>query len=87
MLQYAVMVAEEKRKGEPEANFVGKSLLAASELYQVEEVELEIGEVAKQLFDDAGVSYERINAKGRHYSILEQALNEFINWYSMPWEI
>jgi hypothetical protein len=86
MLQYAVMVAEKQRKGEPEANSVGKSLLSATEAYHVEGVESEIGEVVKQLFDDAGVSYERINAQGRHYSILEQALYEFINWYSMPWE-
>jgi hypothetical protein len=81
------MVAEEKRKGEPEANSVGKSLLAATEVYHVEGVESKIGGITKQLFHDAGVSYERINAKGRHYSILEHALNEFINWYSMPWEI
>lgn len=87
MLQHAVMVAaEEQREGDLEENTVGQSLLAASELYDIFEVRSEIGDVTEQLFEDAGVSFKRTNAKGEHYSILEQIWHDFLSWYNMPWE-
>jgi len=38
------------------------------------------------LFADAGVTHERVNARGKEYSMAESAVAEFVNWYNMPWE-
>jgi hypothetical protein len=39
-----------------------------------------------QLFEDAGVGYERANRQGDEYNIAESVIYEFIHWYDMPWE-
>lgn len=38
------------------------------------------------LFKDADVRWKRTNAKGRGYSIAEEAANQFHRWDFMPWE-
>jgi hypothetical protein len=43
-------------------------------------------ELTEQLFKDAGVHFRRLNRKGRGYSIAEEAVHQFLNWDSMPWE-
>ena len=40
----------------------------------------------EQLFADAGIEYDRHSSRGGSYSILQEALEEFIHWHSMPWE-
>lgn len=32
------------------------------------------------------LQWERISSKGQEYSIAENAVEEFLNWDSMPWE-
>jgi len=86
MLQYATLVAREQVEGDLGANSVVQSLLSASEMYNVNEVRSEIGDVTAQLFKDAGVSFVRANARGEQYSIAEAAWSEFLRWYDMPWE-
>ena len=36
--------------------------------------------------DDAGVEYRRTNSRGDPYSIVEEAYEEYIRWFDMPWE-
>lgn len=43
-------------------------------------------ELTEQLFKDAGVHFKRVNRKGKGYSIAEEAVHQFLNWDSMPWE-
>ena len=45
MLQHATLVAREQLEGDLAANSVAQSLLSASELYNVDEVRLESGDV------------------------------------------
>ena len=88
MLQYSVKLALEQCDGQPakaEEGSTAYSLLVAEECHEMERVLSEIEDVTKRLFDDAGVSYERYNARGDQYSIIEQACFDFINWYEMPW--
>ncbi len=86
MLQHAAIVAEEQLEGEPEENSVAQSLLYASELYDVDGVSSEIGDITERLFTDAGVAFKRTNVRGEHYSIVEAIWHEFLHWYDMPWE-
>ena len=37
-------------------------------------------------FKDAKVQYSRINSRGQTYSIAEDAYQEFVHWFDMPWE-
>ncbi len=86
MLQYAELVATDEPEGELATNSVARSLRLTSELYSLDEVRSEIGDVTAQLFKDAGVSFVRTNARGEQYSIAEAAWSEFLRWYDMPWE-
>ncbi len=86
MLQYAYVVADEKRKKDIEDGSVEDSLLSAGETGNPEEAEEAIGDVVKQLFKDAGVEYQRTSARGDHYSITESVYAEFVSWFDMPWE-
>jgi hypothetical protein len=35
---------------------------------------------------DAGAEYERVSSHGDHYSIADEAYNEFARWFDYPWE-
>ena len=86
MLQYAVDEVYEKHSKNAEEDTIEHALIMASESYDVDGALEYAEEILQQLFEDAGVSYERVSAQGQEYSIVENALYEFINWYSMPWE-
>ena len=45
-----------------------------------------IEQLVHQLFTDAGVAWERTNAKGKKYSVSDAVIQEFIDWERMPWE-
>ena len=88
MLQYSVKLALEQNDGQPakaEEGSTAYSLLVAEECHNMERVLSEIDDLTEQLFDDAGVTYIRHNARGDQYSIIEQACIDFVNWYEMPW--
>ncbi|MBV5289918.1 hypothetical protein [Pelodictyon phaeoclathratiforme] len=88
MLHYALALAIAKKKHDEESSTASavQSLLYAAEVSDPSEVENYLREMVKQLFRDAKVNYNRTNAHGKKYSILESTCEEFVNWYNMPWE-
>ena len=86
MLQHAAMVAQEQLDAEPEEQSVAQSLLFACELYDVDGINSEIGDLTQQLFTDARVAFKRTNVRGDSYSIVDGIWHEFLHWYDMPWE-
>ena len=86
MLQYALTVAQSKRDEELADDSVERSLLDAAEVGDPSEVAGLLHDVTTQLFKDAGVEYQRTNSRGSHYSIVEDAYEEFMRWCDMPWE-
>lgn len=85
MLQYAAVLASEKvdERGENTAAEILQS--ADDEGYSESSMEALAG-LVRQLFHDAGVPYARRNSRGEGYSIAEEAANEYIAWFDMPWE-
>lgn len=86
MLHYAVTIAGAKSAKERSEGSLAFSLLEASEVNDASEVKELIHDAVLQLFKDAGVRFERINARGDKYSLAEDSYEEFIHWFDMPWE-
>ncbi|MBE2225136.1 MAG: hypothetical protein IAF02_26600 [Anaerolineae bacterium] len=82
MLQYATLLANDMNNEEP----VVQRLQEAAEAYDPEEAKPLLLPIIDQLFADAGVSYQRTNARGRGYSIADEIIYEYVQWYDMPWE-
>jgi hypothetical protein len=70
MLQYATLLANDMNNEEP----VVQRLQEAGEAYDPEEAKPLLLPIIDQLFADAGVSYQRTNARGRGYSIADQII-------------
>jgi hypothetical protein len=85
LLQYAAAIAYEKYGDNPEEDSAAHIMLLGSEMYDPKEATELLGLIT-QLFEDAGVGYERANRQGDEYSIAESVVYEFIHWYDMPWE-
>jgi len=85
MLQYASAVAAEDKDVDKEGS-VAWRLVTATETSDPEEVGELVLYLLKQLFDDAGVKSARTSAKGMPYSIVENAIEEYVRWEDMPWE-
>ena len=62
------------------------SLLEATEASDPSEINDLIHDAVVQLFKDAKVRFERTSARGAKYSLAEEAYEEFIHWFDMPWE-
>lgn len=86
MLQYAVVMAADKQSEQNNERSLAASLLEASEVSDPSEVKDLIHDAVVQLFKDAKVRFERINARGDKYSLAEDSYEEFIHWFDMPWE-
>ena len=86
MLQYAMDIAYENYGDAPPEGSVAYDLLMASEIYDPSEASELLSEVLNHLFEDAGVTHERVSSQGDEYSIATSAIYEFIHWYDMPWE-
>ncbi|MCZ7674109.1 MAG: hypothetical protein M5U34_46785 [Chloroflexi bacterium] len=82
MLQYATLLADDMNK----EDLVVQQLQEAAEAYDPEETSSLLLPFIDQLFADAGVSYQRTNARGRGYSIADEIIYEYVHWYDMPWE-
>ncbi len=82
MLQYATLLAHQA-SGE---NSVAETLQQAADAYELEELEGLLLPLIDRLFVDAGVAYQRTNARGQGYSIAGEIIYEFLHWYDMPWE-
>jgi hypothetical protein len=85
MLQYAADVAIQKFGDEPEEDTAAYYLLGADEIWDPDEAE-DLQDLVTQLFEDAGVEYERVSSRGEGYSVAESVIYEYIHWYDMPWE-
>jgi len=85
MLQYAADVAAQKFGDEPEEGTAAYCLLGADEIWDLDEAG-DLQDLVAQLFEDAGVQYERVNSRGAGYSVAESVIYEYIHWYDMPWE-
>jgi len=86
MLQYAYRMADEQADEDLPDDAVAKSLLDSAEVFDVSEVEDLLNDVMVQLFGDAGVQYVRTSSRGQSYSIIEDAFEQFMHWFDMPWE-
>jgi hypothetical protein len=87
MLHYAVGKADEATDAEEEEeNSVAQALLDSTEVSDPSEVKELLHEVVARLFKDAGVEYRRTSSRGYQYSIEEDAYQEYLHWYDMPWE-
>ena len=85
MLQYALTIAEELDEDELEEDSVALSLINANEMGP-DEVKDELHDVMRRLFNDAGVTFDRVSKRGEAYSVADEAYNEFISGYDYPWD-
>lgn len=86
MLQYALTLAEEKRDEERDENSLVSSLLDTTQVADASEVHALLHDAVKKLFKDAKVTFERTSARGVAYSIVEEAYEEYLHWFNMPWD-
>ena len=85
MLQYGVSRALKSK----ERNIEGTeawSLVAATEFSDPDETSELINDLLVRLFKDARVKADRETSRGMGYSIIEEAIQEFVRWEYMPWE-
>ena len=47
---------------------------------------LRLKELIDQICQKAGMSNDRVTARGIKYSIADNAITEYSRWYNMPWE-
>jgi hypothetical protein len=85
MLHYASVIAEGLDEDKLEEGSVALSLIDANE-GGPDEVRSELHDVVRRLFQDAGVTFDRISKRGEPYSIADEAYNEYCSWYDYPWE-
>ena len=86
MLQYAVAVASDKPRRRLAASSPAVTLLRFVDAIDPGTDECMLDGHVDRLFRDAGVSAERVNARGQAYSITAAAIAEFVSWENMPWE-
>jgi hypothetical protein len=85
MLQYGVSRALKSK----ERNVQGTEawcLVVATECVDPDEASEFISDLLRQIFRDARVKADRETARGFRYSIIEEAIQEFVRWEYMPWE-
>ena len=86
MLQYTLEVADEKYGSDPQEGSLAYSLHILSEGADYDEARDLFLPIVERLLKDSGVKSKRKSAREVEYSIAEAAMQEFVNWYSMPWE-
>ena len=86
MLHYAAAIAADDEDERANERSLATSLLEATDASDPSEVKDLIHDAVVQLFKDAKVRFERTSARGTRYSLAEEAYEEFIHWYDMPWE-
>ena len=86
LLQYAAVMADASRDEEEDEDSLAASLLEATETSDPSEVNDLIHDAVVRLFKDVKVRFERTSARGTKYSLAEEAYEEFIHWFDMPWE-
>lgn len=86
MLQYALEIAKGVENIDEDEDSVAMSLMDATESSNPEDAKGLLHDVVSRLFVDAGVTYERTSKRGEHYSIADEAYNEFVSWFDYPWD-
>ena len=86
MLQYALEKAATIKHRNEEEHSVAMSLIDAADAGYLDDIKELIHDVVDKLFKDAGISYERVSKRGDHYSIADEAYNEFARWFDYPWD-
>jgi len=85
MLQVAYEIAQEKEESNAKARQLSSIFESAFE-HDEENGMNPLLKITEQVFKDAGVGFKRVNRKGQGYSVAEEAVYQFLNWDSMPWE-
>jgi hypothetical protein len=85
MLQVAYEMAQEKEESNAKARQLYSIFESAFE-HDEEDGMKPLLRITEQVFKDARVGFKRINRKGQGYSIIEEAVYQFLNWDAMPWE-
>jgi hypothetical protein len=85
MLQVAYEIAQEKAGSNAKASQLSSIFESACE-HDEENGMKPLLKITEQVFKDARVGFKRVNRKGQGYSIAEEAVYQFLNWDSMPWE-
>lgn len=85
MLHYATAIAENIGEDELEEDSVAFSLINANEM-DPDGIKDELHDVVEHLFNDAGVTFDRVSTRGEPYSVADEAYNEYFRWYDYPWE-
>lgn len=85
LLQYAYTVGNAKLNSCKYSREFCEIVDLNSDCYDGEKIE-ELESFVKELFNDAEVEFERTSSRGDSYSIVENAIEEFIAWENMPWE-
>ncbi len=86
MLDYAAAIAAADQDERENERLLAASLIEATEASDPSEVKDLIHDAVVQLFKDAKVRSEHTSARGTTYSLAEEAYEEFIHWFDMPWE-
>jgi hypothetical protein len=86
MLEYAVGKSMQIKHRNEEEHSVAMSLIDATDTSDPDAIKELIHDVVDRLFKDAGVKYQRVSKGGEHYSIADEAYNEFSSWYDYPWD-
>jgi len=86
MLHYAADIAHEKFGKKVEEDSTADRLLSAYDEGFSEETDKKLLPIIRNLFQDAGVEYERTSKSGEHYSVADQVIQEFLYWYEYPWD-
>lgn len=80
MLQYASR--QNTRKGKA----VAELLQAAEEDGDYGDTADSVAKLVEGLFKDAKVKSKRTSSRGQSYSIIDDAIEEFVAWHNRPWE-
>jgi len=86
MLQHTYEAAERIEGINEDEHSVAMSVIDAAESGNPDDIKGLIHDVIAQLFDDAGVAYERISKRGERYSIADEVYSEFASWFDYPWD-
>jgi hypothetical protein len=80
MLQYAV--TQDTKNGKP----VAELLQEVNEDGEYGNSGEKVVKMVEKLFRDAKVKSKRTSSRGQSYSIIDDAIAEFVAWHNMPWE-
>jgi hypothetical protein len=86
MLQYTYQLAYQIPNRSEDEHSTAMSIIDAAEAGNTDHIKGLIHDIVDQLFMDAGVEYERVSKRGEHYSIVDEAYNEFASWFDYPWD-